>query len=225
MLKVVIFRISHTMETEHLELHWITQQRTHDFFADDTQLPGTEHNKGVGTFVQVVQGPGVDQRVGNNIMVKAIELRGSISLPNVATPSADFPNWDRVRIIVFEDEQFNLNTGGNTTGKMMTAIGDDEEADPSLIPTNAFYNPDGFDRFNIMSDKVYTLNYAMRTADNALGGVVTHVADKMHTHSRIKYIAKDGSANKIMSRNLSYRIFSETKIARVHLFVRVYFEN
>ncbi len=206
----------------HEELKWHTSRFTGEFWDFITPGPGPNHNLTDQTLVEILRGTGHNNRVGRHIHVKGLEIRGSISLPAIAPVGSD-PTWDRVRVIVVEDHQKNGTT--TATDLLMWALPGQAASD---IPTNAFYNPDGFDRFTVWLDKTFSLQYVASYATGAVAGVVTHITENFEHSAKITYsgdntIPPDDRWSNISQNNLQLFIFSETKLASFDLFFRIYF--
>lgn len=93
-------------------------------------------------------GSGLNQRIGRKIHVRKIKIRGQIQVPSQTTQStAD--NACKVRMLLLMDKQ--TNAAQYSAGDVLNPAG----TAPTTI--NAFQNPNGFGRFNVLKDKLITV--------------------------------------------------------------------
>lgn len=113
----------------------------------------------------IQQGAGESERIGRKVVVRKLHVNGDIILPGSAT--ATFTE-DVVRLIIFWDKQ--TNGAAATVGQIL--------ASASYL---AYRNLQQTGRFNILSDKKYTIN--------ASAGNGTSTADK-RAHWRLNLNCK-----------------------------------
>lgn len=133
----------------------------------------------------VPQGTTDVTRVGNKIMIKNINLKGTLTLDDQGTGS--IPNGI-IRIIVFIDKQANGATAA-VTDILKTAT------------FASFRNMDQVDRFTILKDKVYTIRCQ---SSNALhtGASAIYFAMSKKCNIPIHYSSTTGAITEIKSNNV-----------------------
>lgn len=93
-------------------------------------------------------GAGVNQRIGKQIMITKLKLRGHIQCPAQSNQTvADAPT--KVRIILVLDKQ--TNSAQMTGTQLMQTVTNTENC------VNSFQNIDNFGRFIVLKDKVITM--------------------------------------------------------------------
>ena len=210
-----------TFETQDNEYHYITDRDTYSFY---NEVDPDIRNRVIETLCTVDEGAGENNRIGHHILTRALELRGSISLPTIETHSASDPAWDQIRLILFVDRQnddevtpqeFLLTSMFSQTGEQ--------------IPSTAFYNPQGFGRFQILDDRTWTLTYATMDTDTLIG-VSTQI---LLTYDNLQYdilydagtISSGNPWEHITSNNIKLIVLTKHGIAEYDLFWRLYFEG
>lgn len=208
----------------------IHQELKHFDTEEAIQFQNLGGSPGYSTFIShtinpIVQGVASDQRIGNRVWTKGLELRGTVII-NDHTTSSTFPNWDRVRLIVLINHQQNnvITIASDIMDTARTSQG------TQVISTNSFYNPDGFDRFTILSDKTYPLVAATYdvTADQSMQ-VMTHINDSFNETVLLHFDADEPGdidlIDNIVSNNIQLLLLSETSAARVNLNIRLYYTD
>jgi len=155
--------------------------------------------------VAITQGPGASQRIGRDVEVKTIEIRGSLSFqPKVATSFQPA----LVRFIVVQD----LRPDGNTRPTLAQIFV------PNAVPYNSYPNLFYRDRFNIMLDRKLTLtshaNDSTANADplTAITQLHAHV-NIPATRSLVQYSADTGTT----AINVQYYYILFSTVAGVEL--------
>lgn len=127
----------------------------HDVDLDDPVIAGG------GTVTPTIniipQGVKEDERVGRKCVLKSIYWNGTLDLP-IQDAVATSLTGDMIRLIVYQDHQCN--------GATATDVGILETAD-----IDSFRNLANQQRFTILYDKVFVLNYLTLASDGA--GVVS----------------------------------------------------
>lgn len=104
-------------------------------------------------------GPGanIDQRIGREIYVMKLKVRGYVNL-NSAIGYVSAPQANQVRIILFQDSQTNGTQA--TAASIMDTAG-------ANGPHLAFQNLANFGRFRVLKDKLINLNFNAMTTNAA----------------------------------------------------------
>lgn len=93
-------------------------------------------------------GAALNQRIGRQILVRKIKVRGTINVPaQAAAATAD--SATRVRIMLVHDMQTNAT---QMTGAQLM-----QDASAANTTVNSFQNPNNFGRFRVLKDKTFTL--------------------------------------------------------------------
>lgn len=214
------------------ELHWTTFQHGHQFDSSNGAPEETFRNTVLQTLCAINQGEGSDERLGLSAHLKGLEVRGAFVLPtnDITDAQTVYSTHDRARLIIFIDNQKNGQT--METSKLMVdafllaGVGDDD-----TISSLSFYNPDGFDRFNILLDKSWDLNYNSVVAGGTgqlMCGTSTYVTEVMPLDETIFYSSAQHGPDawdNIVSKNLCAVVFSETGILGFLLTFRLYWST
>lgn len=117
---------------------------------------------GTGSFVSMVQGTGIANRVGRKICVKKFQIRGCL-ISAALSDQADAPSLSPIiRMILAVDKQANgtivqgetvMTDGGSSNGNCFS-----------------YQNTDNFGRFTFLKDVTYVLQQSNSFNDNAVAG-------------------------------------------------------
>jgi len=114
-------------------------------------------------------GSALNQRIGRQIQVLKIKVRGTVSVP-VQTPANGGETAAKCRIILVQDKQTNA---GLMTGAQLM-----RDASAAQVTINSFQNPDNFGRFRVLKDVTYNLQdpnaYTDAAAAPAMNGRKTN---------------------------------------------------
>nr|AUH21331.1 hypothetical protein [uncultured bacterium]AUH21337.1 hypothetical protein [uncultured bacterium]AUH21343.1 hypothetical protein [uncultured bacterium]AUH21349.1 hypothetical protein [uncultured bacterium] len=204
------------------ELKYIDTSWSHDF-----QQPGAHYSALQQTLVPITSGKsGTNERIGNTVFIKGIELRGTVIMPSHGF-TADYQNWDRVRLLIFDNNSQN-ELPITAEDVLDTFPVDQGNPVPSTL---SFYNVNGFDKFTIWSDITYgvlsTSNIGTTSGD--MGAAMTHVSQAYNKSLQVKYSGPQSSdfdqVDNITSNNLCILALSETGAATYNLNMRVYYTD
>lgn len=109
----------------------------------DTQISATGSNLS-SSLCLITEGTGATDRIGKNIFIRNVYLRGKVHLPS--TDDED-DTAQRVRIIVYIDSQHNQSASAPALNLLL-----------QKATVDGFYNLEETGRFKYISDKIYTLN-------------------------------------------------------------------
>lgn len=154
------------------EIKYFDTELTATAITASANWPGTEVDPDVvpvtniDTLFAPIEGSGINNRVGRQVAVKGIRIRGNIIANNKAGVSvADVPSY--VRLIMFQDKQTN---GAQAQGEEVMS---DPVTNNTFMPQTSLLNLANLGRFRILKDKIFTLQNAAMTNDTgATGGVV-----------------------------------------------------
>lgn len=132
-----------------------------DFEASGTianTITGSEIDPGssVNCISAVAQGDGESERTGRRIVLKSLEIRGTIILPD-RDAQAVMDVGKTVRFLVVLDKQ--------TNAAQLNA--EDVLTDNSLFDVNAMVNLEYRNRFTVLADKLFQLDYLSGASDGA----------------------------------------------------------
>lgn len=103
-------------------------------------------------------GAALNQRIGRQIKIMKIKVRGSVFCPPQDGQSAtDATN--KVRLLLVQDTQTNAS---QMTGAQLF-----QDATASTTTINSFQNPNNFGRFRVLKDKVFTFSNVNMTGTGA----------------------------------------------------------
>lgn len=108
-----------------------------------------------GQPLDILVGPKATERIGRQIILKSIHLRGVLTLPGTATSSA----VDQVRILIVWDTQTNGQAISPSDFLQETTIGG-ATGTPVQADIDAFKNMQNSDRFRLLYDKIFSLKAA-----------------------------------------------------------------
>lgn len=141
---------------------------------------------------KIVQGVGESERVGRKVVIRELQFRWHFTIPAQNEETSPL-GGDGIRMIWFIDKQCN---GAVTT----TA---------SLLANLSFHSPlnlENSDRFVILVDRIYTMNYNWGTSESAgtvtQGGVMTQKVMKKKLWVPIEYSGTTAIMANIRSNNI-----------------------
>ncbi len=164
---------------------------------------------------KIAQGVTEKTRVGRKCNIRRIDWNYKISLPEtdaVATPGG----VATVRVILYQDKQCNGATA-SVTGILES---DDFQA---------FYNLAEQGRFQILMDKIHTINYLSLASDGA--GVVSQTAVNKNfkfgksCNIPLEFDNTTGAITEIRSNNLGVLLVSDTGVAKFDSIFRLRFSD
>lgn len=204
------------------------------FFNTDT-LPAdnSSYHRIVQTVNAVQQGPEAFSRTGKRITVRGLELRATIILPEHDL-GADEEAWDRVRLLVVEDNQ--CNNAPYTIDKLIVKLLSIPPPAQDIFNTLSMYSVPGMERFKIWSDKTYELasSYSSLFAGglNVSNATFSHLHDSFNIETQILFAKDDYDEmdpatriEMISCNNLSIVVLSETKESFVDLNYRLLYTD
>ncbi len=191
------------------------EKKFHDLDVDDAQVAANGTIQTSGTIIVIPQGVTEKQRIGRKCIIKNINWRYTISIPEQdaqATPASG----DTVRVILYLDKQCN--------GATATAVGILESDN-----YQSFNNLANKQRFKILMDKTYTLNYAGLASDGA--GVVSQAQVQLNDSFfkkcsiPIEYDSTTGAITEIRSNNLGIMLQGQNGSAKFESKMRMRFSD
>lgn len=169
----------------------------------------------------VLQGDAFNQREGNEIITTSLLIRGTILTDGLALA----PSF--VRMIVFWDKQ--TNNGAPTISGAANSL---MSGSPTVGGHLDWRNQDTISRFDIISDKTYTLNPQViktLTASDVTANQPVSVAfsKRVRLGRKIKYLSSTGSAGDLVSNNIAVAFIgdSDTNPAQLDCNFRLYFKD
>lgn len=167
-----------------------------DLTTTNTNIPITGNI--IDSFNEIAQGFGESERVGRKCTIKSVQCRARMSIP--ANDAGTFTlTGDTVRWIIYIDKQ----TNGAAAGITQVLV------DDSWL---AWYNLANTDRFIIMHDKTYTMNYT-GCGGNTLDKVnqakfIKDVTFEANCNVPIEFEDTSGLIGTIQSNNIGYLLIS-----------------
>nr|AJP36358.1 putative capsid protein [Avon-Heathcote Estuary associated circular virus 5] len=157
----------------------------------------------------VPQGTGESQRIGRKCVVKSIYLKFSVNLPQLEN-EVNMKNPDQVRVILYLDKQANGET---------TTLGSILEGDPKI---SSFRNLSNMNRYTILMDKVYDMNYESVAAETDQGdvrysmvGKTCYVSEYRKLNIPIEFSGTMGAIDEIRSNNIGLGYISANNVAQI----------
>ncbi len=169
----------------------------HDVVLDDATIAA-----GVNvtpTVIIIPQGVTEKTRVGRKCTIKSIGWRYRVAMPTNATMSSD----DTVRVILYVDKQCNGATIG-TTDLLETA------------DFQSFNNLANSQRFRVLHDKVYAMNYRAGAGDGTANDVAPFGINATFfkkCNIPIEYDSTTGAITEIKSNNIGVLLISQAGVA------------
>ncbi len=159
----------------------------------------------------VPQGSTQSTRIGRVCDVTSLQWRATFTLAaidDVVTP----PDGDTVRFIWFVDHQANGAVAA-VTDVLTTA------------DFQAFTKPDNYDRFTILEDTNFSLDYPGGAAGPDFPGVHYQETRKYHVSMPLSFSGIAGAITEITSANLGLLFISQNGIAGVTSNARIWFTD
>lgn len=185
----------------------------HDVDVDDAVVAAAGAIQNTGSVNLIAQGVTEVTRIGRKCTIKSINWRYSLSLPVV--PTAGAPTADHVRVIFYQDKQAN-----KATAAVLDIL---ETAD-----FESFRNLSNVGRFNILMDKMHTLNYHAGAGDGAANDFA-EVKEWGTMYKKcaipIEFNAGAGALTEITSNNLGVLLITEEGVAGFESKLRLRFSD
>ena len=155
------------------------------------------------TIVGINRGDAANERVGNKINIKSIDIRGLIGLPRQSSTSDTTANWaggpSQWRILVYQDMQCNGAVAPINSILDLTLT--------NANPSNAYNNLQYSGRFKILMDKFMTLEPGAAVFNSATSHYVTTGSAKFFKKHiicdiPITYLGESNSLTNITTNNV-----------------------
>lgn len=121
----------------------------------------------IDTLFCPTQGAGINQRIGKQVKLHKIRIYGQITRGNIDAGAGGIEGGS-VRLILFQDMQ--TNSARVNTNVLMRG----SSAGNATVAMHTPQNTDGFGRFRVLKDKLYTLDDPTLSTANDASEIIKH---------------------------------------------------